>query len=28
VEAQRRDKNCMMCHEVQNSCESCHTGRK
>jgi hypothetical protein len=28
LEAQRRDKDCMMCHEVQNSCERCHTGRK
>jgi hypothetical protein len=27
-EAKRRDKNCALCHEVQNQCVTCHTGRK
>lgn len=25
LEAKRRDKNCMVCHEVNNSCIACHT---
>jgi c(7)-type cytochrome triheme protein len=26
-EAERGDKNCALCHEVQNQCEKCHAGR-
>jgi hypothetical protein len=26
-EAKRRDKDCALCHEIQNQCEKCHAGR-
>jgi hypothetical protein len=28
IEAKRHDKDCMLCHEVQNSCERCHAGKR